>query len=98
MTIPGKKLALVAAPLVVAGAMFGMPLAGSAHAQDRQGICNTLSEEISYYSEQTGLDDYDEDQALEAGAWTDYLYYCYLEARDDALLNYVSGEFNNRGC
>jgi hypothetical protein len=98
MKIPGKKFALVAAPLVVAASMLGVPLAGSAHAVDRQGICNSLRDSLSYYSEQTGLDDYDENQALEAGAWTDYLYYCFLEARDDALYNYVLGEFNNRGC
>jgi hypothetical protein len=98
MKIPGKRLALVAAPLVVAGAMLGVPLAGSAHAMQRQTTCAMLLQDASDYSELAGLAFYDENQALEAGAWTDYLYYSYLEAKYDDMYDYAITQANNRGC
>lgn len=98
MRIPGKKFALVAAPLLVAGGLLGVPLAGSAHAMQRQTTCAMLLQDASDYSELAGLAFYDENQALEAGAWTDYLYYSYLEGKYDDMCDYVITQANNRGC
>ena len=98
MRIPGTKCAFVAAPLLVAGVMLGVPLAGPAHAAQRQTTCALLLQDASDYSELAGLAFYDENQALEAGAWTDYLYYSYLEAKYDDMYDYVIAQANNRGC
>jgi hypothetical protein len=98
MKIPSRKFALVAAPLVAAAAMLGVPLAGSAHALQRQTTCALLLQDAADYSELAGLAFYDENQALEAGAWTDYLYYSYLEAKYDDMYDYVITQANNRGC
>lgn len=98
MKIPSRKFALVAAPLVVAGAILGVPLAGSAHAAQRQTTCALLLQDVSYYEDQANLAFYDENQALEAGNWTDYLYYSYLEAKNEDMENYVMAQANNRGC
>jgi hypothetical protein len=98
MNVTGKKLALVTAPVVVAAAVLGVPLAGSAHAAQRQTTCALLLQEVSYYEDQANLAFYDENQALEAGNWTDYLYYSYLEAKNEDMENYVMGQANNRGC
>lgn len=98
MRIPGQKFALVAAPLLVAGAMLGVPLAGSAHALERQDTCTSLRQEAFDYYDEANTDFYYANRALEAGAWTDYLYYSYLEAKNDDMGDYVTGLANNRGC
>ena len=98
MKIPGKGLAVVAAPVLVAAALLGVPLAGSAHALQRQTSCQILLDNASYYAEQSLLDFYDENQALEAGDWVGYVYYSYLEAQADDMYDYVIAQANNRGC
>ena len=98
MRIPGKKFALVTAPLLVAGGLLGVPLAGSAHAMGRQTTCAMLLQDISYYEDQANLAFYDENQALEAGSWTDYLYYSYLAAKDGDMADYASHQASNLGC
>ena len=98
MRIPGTKFTLVAAPLLVAGAMLAVPLAGSAHALERQNTCSALLAEAAAYYEESALNFYDENQALEAGDWADYVYYSYLEAKNDDMGDYVTGLANNRGC
>jgi hypothetical protein len=57
-----------------------------------------LLQDISYYEDQANLAFYDENQALEAGNWTDYLYYSYLEAKNEDMENYAMAQANNRGC
>jgi hypothetical protein len=98
MKIPGKRLVVIAAPVLVAAALLGVPLAGSAHALERQDLCASLRQEAFDYYQEAGLDFYDANQALEAGAWSDYLYYSYLEAKNDNMGDYVTGLANNRGC
>jgi hypothetical protein len=98
MKIPGKKFVLVTAPLVAAAAMLGVPLAGSAHALQRQTTCQLLLQEANDYYQEGFTDFYYANEALAAGNWTDYLYYSYLEAKNDDMGNYVTGLANNRGC
>jgi hypothetical protein len=98
MKIPGRKFAVVAVPVLVAAATLGVPLAGSAHALARQNTCTALRQEASDYYEESHLDFYDANQALEAGAWTDYLYYSYLEGKNNDMGDYVTGLANNKGC
>jgi hypothetical protein len=98
MRIPGKKFALVSAPLLVAGVMLGVPLAGSAHALERQPNCGALRQVASDYYAEGALDFYDANQALAAGAWIDYLYYSYLEAQADRNGDDASTYATSRGC
>jgi hypothetical protein len=98
MKIPGRKFTLIAAPLLVAGAMIGVPLAGSAHALQRQTTCQMLIQQAADYSEQSLLDFYDEQQALEAGDLAEYIYYSIQEAKDDDMYDYLISQANNRGC
>ena len=98
MKIPGTKFALVAAPLLVAGAMLGVPLAGSAHALERLPNCGALRQVASDYYAESALDFYDENQALEAGDWADYAYYSYLEGLNDQLGDNATTYANSRGC
>jgi hypothetical protein len=98
MKIPGQKFTLIAAPLLAAAAMLGVPLAGSAHALERIPNCGALRQVASNYYAQGSLDFYDANQALEAGAWIDYLYYSYLEAQADQNGDDASAYANSRGC
>jgi hypothetical protein len=98
MKIPGKGLAIVAAPVLVAAALLGVPLAGSAHALERQTNCYALRLQAADYYEEASLDFYDENQALEAGDWTGYVYYSYLEALHDQEGDDVTAQANNKGC
>ena len=50
-----------------------------------------------YYAE-SALNFYDENQALEAGDWTDYVYYSYLEALNDQKGDDATAYANSRGC
>jgi hypothetical protein len=98
MKIPGQKFTLIAAPLLVAAAMLGVPLAGSAHALERLPNCAALTQVASAYYAESALNFYDENQALEAGDWTDYVYYSYLEALNDQKGDDATAYANSRGC
>ena len=98
MRIPGKKLALVAAPLLVAGGLLGVPLAGPAHAMGRQTTCAMLLQEAADYYDAEHSDFYFADQAEAAGDWRDYLYYSYLAAKDGDMADYASHQASNLGC
>jgi hypothetical protein len=98
MKIPGKKFALVAAPLLVAGGMLGVPLAGSAHALERPPDCHALRAEAKYDYESAGIASWDANAALEAGDWSDYLYYSYLEALNDQKGDDATTWANSHGC
>jgi len=98
MKIPGKKFALVTAPLVVAAVMLGVPLAGSAHALQRQTTCQLLLEEAYNYYDEAHTDFYYEDRAEEAGNWASYFYYSYLAGLNTQLGDDASHQANNLGC
>jgi hypothetical protein len=98
MKIPGKKFALVAAPLLVAGGMLGVPLAGSAHAAERLPDCGAIRAQAQYYYESAGIYSGDASYALEAGDWRDYIYYSYLEALNDQRGDDETAWANNHGC
>ena len=92
------EVRLVAAPLLVAGVMLGVPLAGSAHALERLPNCAALNAVAAAYYEESALNFYDENQALEAGDWTDYVYYSYLEALNDQKGDDETAYATSRGC
>ena len=98
MKIAGKGLAVVAAPVLMAAALLGVPLAGSAHALERLPNCAALNAEAEAHYEDSIIALLNEYDALQAGDVGDYIYYAIQAARDEDLGNSVSAYANNHGC
>jgi hypothetical protein len=95
---PSKKFALVAAPLLVTGALLGVPLAGSAHALQREDPCLYYRDQASNYFDEYATDFYFANQALQGGDVGEYAYYSYQELLNEDMYHYYNGLANKRGC